>query len=185
MIVYRPRVMRLASLLAALVIACSGVVAVSAPAWAVDYDCSDFSTQEEAQQYLLPGDPHRLDADGDGQACDSLPSGGGGGGGGTAPRSKATVTIKIARKPVAAHRWRFTCTVKRSGKAYVGKNVTFLWHDNGGPWYRWPKPVKTNRKGQASLVTEWPPPAGEVRCRTAATSKTKAGQSRTIKAWPR
>jgi outer membrane biosynthesis protein TonB len=38
-----------------------------------DVDCGDFATQAEAQAYLLPGDPHRLDEDGDGQACDSLP----------------------------------------------------------------------------------------------------------------
>lgn len=37
-----------------------------------DVDCSDFSSSAEAQPYLLPGDPYRLDADGDGQACDSL-----------------------------------------------------------------------------------------------------------------
>jgi len=120
---------KLASFIAAAALAFSGTVAVSGPAWALDYDCSDFSTQQEAQQYLLPGDPYRLDADGDGTACDSLPSGGGGtssgstGGGSAAHKTKATVTIKIARKPVAAHRWKFTCAVKRSGKAYVGKKV--------------------------------------------------------------
>ncbi len=38
-----------------------------------DVDCGDFATRAEAQAYLLPGDPHRLDRDGDGQACDSLP----------------------------------------------------------------------------------------------------------------
>jgi hypothetical protein len=37
-----------------------------------DVDCSDFSSSAEAQGYLLPGDPYRLDADNDGQACDSL-----------------------------------------------------------------------------------------------------------------
>jgi hypothetical protein len=37
------------------------------------YDCGDFATQPEAQQQLPPGDPYGLDADGDGQACDSLP----------------------------------------------------------------------------------------------------------------
>jgi hypothetical protein len=37
-----------------------------------DVDCSDFSSSAEAQGYLLPGDPYRLDADHDGQACDSL-----------------------------------------------------------------------------------------------------------------
>jgi hypothetical protein len=46
---------------------------------AVDYDCEDFSTQEEAQEYLLPGDPYGLDGDDDGVACEDLPSGGGGG----------------------------------------------------------------------------------------------------------
>ena len=53
----------------------------------IDYDCADFANQAEAQEYLLPGDPYRLDADNDGIACEDLPcpcasSGGGGGGGG-------------------------------------------------------------------------------------------------------
>lgn len=63
------------------------LAAVAAPflvsagsASAVDYDCSDFATQEEAQEYLLPGDPYGLDGDNDGVACEDLPSGGGGGG---------------------------------------------------------------------------------------------------------
>jgi len=59
----------------------------SASAAAADLDCSDFSTQEEAQGHLLPGDPHGLDADNDGIACETLPSGGpdpGPGGGGEA-----------------------------------------------------------------------------------------------------
>jgi excalibur calcium-binding domain-containing protein len=42
-----------------------------------DLDCSDFATQEEAQENLLPGDPHGLDGDDDGVACEELPSGGG------------------------------------------------------------------------------------------------------------
>ncbi|HEU5106444.1 MAG TPA: excalibur calcium-binding domain-containing protein [Solirubrobacterales bacterium] len=52
-----------------------------------DYDCADFANQAEAQEYLLPGDPYRLDADNDGIACEDLPcpcsyeSGGEGGGG--------------------------------------------------------------------------------------------------------
>lgn len=62
-----------------------------APASAgTDYDCADFANQAEAQEYLLPGDPYRLDGDNDGVACEDLPcpcsygeggSGGGGGGG--------------------------------------------------------------------------------------------------------
>ena len=62
----------------------------SASAAARDYDCADFATQAEAQEYLLPGDPYNLDGDDDGVACEDLPcpcsygepSGGGGGGGG-------------------------------------------------------------------------------------------------------
>lgn len=40
-----------------------------------DYNCSDFSTQAEAQKVLdtSPGDPYRLDSNQDGQACESLP----------------------------------------------------------------------------------------------------------------
>jgi hypothetical protein len=40
----------------------------------VDRDCSDFSTQLEAQQYFDEnGDVDNLDRDGDGVACESLP----------------------------------------------------------------------------------------------------------------
>ena len=41
-----------------------------------DRDCSDFSSQAAAQRFFDrhgPGDPHRLDGDGDGEACESLP----------------------------------------------------------------------------------------------------------------
>jgi hypothetical protein len=41
-----------------------------------DYDCGDFSTHAEAQDFFESagsGDPHRLDRDGDGSACETLP----------------------------------------------------------------------------------------------------------------
>ena len=44
----------------------------------VDKDCSDFERQKEAQAFyergggLSGGDPHRLDANKDGKACESL-----------------------------------------------------------------------------------------------------------------
>ena len=64
------------------------------PAAAADKDCSDFVTQSQAQTFFInnggpSSDPHRLDADDDGRACDSLPcpcgyaTGGGGGSTGT------------------------------------------------------------------------------------------------------
>lgn len=40
-----------------------------------DRDCSDFDTQREAQRFFeanQPGNPHGLDRDGDGVACESL-----------------------------------------------------------------------------------------------------------------
>ena len=46
--------------------------AAPAPSGGPDKDCADFATQAESQRYLLPGDPHGLDADDDGMACDSL-----------------------------------------------------------------------------------------------------------------
>ena len=41
-----------------------------------DKDCTDFSTQREAQIFFNsqgPGDPHGLDRDGDEKVCESLP----------------------------------------------------------------------------------------------------------------
>lgn len=58
-----------------------------------DLDCKDFASQAEAQQELAndPSDPHNLDADDDGQACEAFDYGGDDdsddddGDGGTAP----------------------------------------------------------------------------------------------------
>ncbi len=88
-----------------------------------DRDCGDFNTQAAAQNVFLDhggpdSDPHALDADGDGIACESNPcpcsydtggGGGGGGGGGDNPpktlRQKAFVirvidgdTVKVKLK---------------------------------------------------------------------------------------
>jgi hypothetical protein len=62
------------TLLLGLTLAATAVVAPAPdPAAARDYDCANFSTQAEAQEYLLPGDPYRLDGDGHGVACEDLP----------------------------------------------------------------------------------------------------------------
>jgi hypothetical protein len=49
-----------------------------------DLDCADFSSQSAAQNKLEEdrSDPHNLDADNDGRACEDFNYGGGGGGGG-------------------------------------------------------------------------------------------------------
>lgn len=53
----------------------SGSDSNSGPARVGDQDCSDFATWKEAQTFYEgagPGDPHRLDRDKDGIACESL-----------------------------------------------------------------------------------------------------------------
>ena len=61
--------MRFVLVVAVLLVAPMAVVAQ-------DYDCNDFSTQREAQRVFDQagaGDPYRLDRDGDGVACETLP----------------------------------------------------------------------------------------------------------------
>jgi hypothetical protein len=70
---------------------------------AVDYDCEDFATQGEAQEYLLPGDPYRLDADNDGIACEDLPSGGGSQGTGPTPPPPPPKLDKDVARDAAKH----------------------------------------------------------------------------------
>lgn len=82
------------------------LLSLGSPAHAIVYkDCSDFDTQRQAQTFFMNNspstDPHRLDSDGDGRACETLPcpcgtstSGGDGSGttGSTTVRERARVT---------------------------------------------------------------------------------------------
>jgi hypothetical protein len=64
------------------------------PQVADDKDCSDFATPEAAQTFFEqagPGDPHQLDPDGDGVACESLAS----------PAPGASVAPSATTAPVA------------------------------------------------------------------------------------
>jgi hypothetical protein len=58
-------------------VAAVAVAAAAAPASAADKDCSDFSSWRQAQSFYKKHggpryDPHRLDADRDGVACEDL-----------------------------------------------------------------------------------------------------------------
>lgn len=69
--------MRAVLVLGAILATFGAVVLFSVPTAAyIDYDCADFSTQEEAQAEYESnyGDPYRLDGDDDGVACEALPS---------------------------------------------------------------------------------------------------------------
>jgi endonuclease YncB( thermonuclease family) len=66
----------MARITAILALALAVALTTAAPAAAQDRDCSDFGSQADAQNFYEnagPGDPHRLDADDDGRACDANP----------------------------------------------------------------------------------------------------------------
>lgn len=86
---------RIVSAAVVVLLAAAGLVASPVQGF-TDRDCADFATQEAAQKFYEaagPGDPHRLDADGDGIACEAnpcpcmKPGGGDGGGGGDRPKA--------------------------------------------------------------------------------------------------
>lgn len=131
-----------------------GVLAsvVALPAAAVaDRDCGDFPSQAAAQIFFLNhggphSDPHRLDSDGDGIACESnggatyygttLP-GGGGGGGGSAPAPQPAITdvrstVRFAVSPgkrIAGESFRMRISVRPavSRKIQVQHRVKGQW----------------------------------------------------------
>lgn len=91
-----------------------GLVLAAIVAWAVwgnmptaaaqDLNCSDFDTQQEAQDELEsnPSDPNNLDNDNDGTACESLPrDGGGGGGGGGGGQTRDSTSPRTTPSPPA------------------------------------------------------------------------------------
>lgn len=69
----RPALLAVLALVAGLLTVAGG----AAPAYAADRDCADFDTQAAAQRFFLDNsprlDPHRLDSEGDGLACESNP----------------------------------------------------------------------------------------------------------------
>ena len=100
--------MRFWLLLGALAVGATLAVAIGAPSHAAarDYDCADFSTQAQAEEYLLPGDPYDLDADGDGIACEDNPcpcsnTPGGGSEATTPPPVSAPAPKAAYRLPIA------------------------------------------------------------------------------------
>jgi len=97
-------------------------------ATASDYDCSDFATQEEAQEYLEPGDPYRLDADNDGVACEDLPSGGGGetgdGGGGSSDPPPPPEPPKLRKSAAKQAAWQEVRRFDRRNADVNGAQLT-------------------------------------------------------------
>ena len=94
---------RSTGLLVSLLLGLAGLATPTAAALP-DRDCGDFASQAEAQRFFLDNnpsaDPHGLDGEGDGIACESLPcpcltsGGGGGGGAGPVPFTPAIPEVK-------------------------------------------------------------------------------------------
>lgn len=63
--------MHLRTFAAATIVAAAVSLPLAGTALAADRDCADFASQAEAQAAYQPGDPERLDADDDGQACEN------------------------------------------------------------------------------------------------------------------
>ena len=101
-------------------------LAVASTALAQDpstYNCDDFATQEEAQQFLLPGDPYLLDADDDGMACDELPSGGSTATSDSTATPEMTTTATPTATPSASGSPTATPTASASGSASATASV--------------------------------------------------------------
>lgn len=117
-----------AVLAAALSLAPAGTPSAPPAAQAADKDCSDFKTQRAAQKFFLrhnpKRDPHRLDADGDGIACESLPcpclykkpGSGGGGGKGSKPKKPKKPKAKRTKARVVSVVDGDTIRVRFDGK---------------------------------------------------------------------
>ncbi len=120
----------LAAAVAAALLGFAATAAAEPPATASDYDCADFATQGEAQEYLLPGDPYRLDADNDGVACEDLPSGGGGGGGGggstgtTPPPPPPPKPPKLQKAAAKRAAWAAVRSFDRANGKVAGPQMT-------------------------------------------------------------
>ena len=98
------------------------------------YDCPDFATQEEAQQFLLAGDPYGLDADNDGMACDNLPSGGfGGADTGTRVTPDGTQYSNLPDVVPGATQYAPTTTSEAVDEETPSTTTTTPLPDTGGP----------------------------------------------------
>ncbi len=96
------------------------------PASAADLDCADFSSQAEAQENLLPGDPYGLDGDSDGIACEDNPcpcSSATGGGGGSQPSVPAASPPPPPPPPYRLGKGAAKAAAKRVARRFVQRNA--------------------------------------------------------------
>lgn len=147
-------------LLATLAFGIASLIA-SPPAMAADRDCGDFSSQRAAQIFFLnhggpQSDPHGLDSDGDGIACESNPAPyyygttPPGAGGGSAPHPQITAvrsTVHLHLVPserIAGESFRIKVSVRPaiSRRVVVQRKV-------GGTW----RPFGTGATGRSGTTS--------------------------------
>ncbi|MFN8193773.1 MAG: fibronectin type III domain-containing protein [Nocardioidaceae bacterium] len=138
-----------------------GLWGAQAPASAVgDKDCGDFRTQKAAQIFFInhggpQSDPHRLDEDGDGIACESNPcpcyfgsSAPGGGGGQPVVKPSSIVVTPSRSAGIAGEPLSLTVRVKPA----VARSVT-IQRKHDGTW-RAIKRARTTARGTLVMKTE-------------------------------
>ncbi len=141
--------MTIRTILASLAIAVVATLPLAGVAAArPDRNCPDFATQADAQQAFdsVPGDPERLDADGNGIACESLPGG---------PAAEPTTTPLdqlIAKQPAASPATAPTTTLKPSTPKPTTKPAVQPTTTLADPAAREPVAVAPARQGQVSVV---------------------------------
>jgi hypothetical protein len=110
---------------APVLVASQAAAVVAAPAQTPDtLNCESFATQEQAQAAYdrEPNDPHRLDEDGDGIACESLPRSPTAGGATATTRPAATATTRAAAATTTTARPR-TPNMATTGRSTVAPSV--------------------------------------------------------------
>ena len=143
-----------------------GIALFASPdhAAAQDFDCADFSTQAEAQQYLLPGDPYNLDGDDDGVACEVLPcpcSTGGGSGGGAppAPPAPAQIVQETATLGNVTARMTYRASDRRDVRMTILRDGAVVLDQ---PACRWCQPAGFGERSSVAVVQLDPSPEPEV-----------------------
>lgn len=170
---------RVAALLAC---AASATFVGTVPAHAVDRDCGDFSSQRAAQVFFLnhggpDRDPHGLDDDGDGVACESNPAPtyygqtppGGGGGGGSTSTVKSSVSLALSRgSAVQGEAVRLVAKVRPASK----RTVVFQKRTNRG----WRAVGRTASTARGKAVRRITAPRATTAYRATVTAKRAGGK---------
>jgi len=108
-----------------------------APTGGADLDCSDFASQAQAQAELMsdPSDPNGLDADYDGQACETSSFSGGGGSATSSPQPSASASAGAAGGGGGGSAPPISENKCLPGYPIKGNGDSGIYHVPGGAYY--------------------------------------------------